>query len=61
LPRRLDLAPLRYPEGQGVEHDDLGLVIAGQAGLVNDGFEVGIVVVRRGGEQRPDAAAAFSR
>jgi hypothetical protein len=50
VPRRLDLAPLRYPEGQGVEHDDLGLVIAGQAGLVNDGFEVGIVVVRRGGE-----------
>jgi hypothetical protein len=43
---------LRYPQGQGVEHDDLGLVIAGQAGLVNDGFEVGIVAVRRGGEQR---------
>jgi hypothetical protein len=52
LLRRRELAPLRYPEGQGVEHDDPGLVIAGQAGLVNDGFEVGIVAVRRGGEQR---------
>src|SRR5215475_11544434 len=38
-----ELAPLRGPEGQGVEHDDLDLVIAGQAGLVNDGVEVGIV------------------
>jgi hypothetical protein len=52
VPCRRELAPLRYPQGQGVEHDDLGLVIAGQAGLVNDGFEVGIVAVRRGGEQR---------
>ena len=58
VPRRRELAPLRYPEGQGVEHDDLGLVIAGQAGLVNDGFEVGIVAVRRGGEQRPGQQGA---
>ena len=29
LPRRPELAPLRCPEGQDVEHDDLGLVIAG--------------------------------
>jgi hypothetical protein len=58
LPRRRDLTPLRYPEGQGIEHDDLGLVIAGQAGLVNDGFEVGMVVVRRGGEQRPGQQGA---
>jgi hypothetical protein len=32
VPRRRELAPLRYPQGQGVEDDDLGLVIAGQAG-----------------------------
>jgi hypothetical protein len=35
-----------------VEAVDLGLVIAGQAGLVGNDFEVGIVAVRRGGEQR---------
>jgi hypothetical protein len=58
LLRRRELAPLRYPEGQGVEHDDPGLVIAGQAGLVNHGFEVGIVAVRRGGEQRPGQQGA---
>jgi hypothetical protein len=58
LPRRRALAPLRYPEGQGVEHDDLGLVVADQAGLVNDGFEAGIVVVRRGSEQRPGQQGA---
>ena len=51
-------APSRDPEGQGVEHDGLGLVIAGEAGLVNDGFEVGIVAVRRGGEQRPGQQGA---
>jgi hypothetical protein len=42
---RRELAPFRGPEGECVEHDDLGLVIAGQAGLVNDGFEAGIVAV----------------
>jgi N-hydroxyarylamine O-acetyltransferase len=42
---RRELAPFRDPEGECVEHDDLGLVIAGQAGLVNDGFEAGIVAV----------------
>jgi hypothetical protein len=42
---RRELAPFRDPEGECIEHDDLGLVIAGQAGLVNDGFEAGIVAV----------------
>ena len=33
-------------------------MIADQAGLVNDGFEVGIAAVRRGGEQRPGQQGA---
>jgi hypothetical protein len=49
---RPGLAPLRYPKGQGVEHDDLDLVIAGEASLVDDGFEFSIVAVRHSGQQR---------
>ena len=29
VPRRLDLAPLRCPEGQGVEHDDMNVLVLG--------------------------------
>jgi hypothetical protein len=46
------LAPLRGPKGQGVEHDDLDLVIAGEASLAGDGFEFSIVAVRQSGQQR---------
>jgi hypothetical protein len=43
LLRRAELAPLRRPAGQGVENNDLDLVIADEAGLVGDGFELRIV------------------
>ena len=51
LPRRLKVAPLGCSERQGVKHDDLDLVIADEASLVDDGFEFGVVAVRSGGKQ----------
>jgi hypothetical protein len=51
---RAELAPLRRPAGQGVENNDLDLVIADEARLVGDGFELRIVGFgRRGRNPRP--------